>query len=251
MNILHLPTAIAHAMGERLHNLTDLLPLHHAMAAQATQTLGDGHFILRGIQESDFVIKIVIGLLLLLSIASWAVILEKYFLLRKINYRAHKFEKLLNNGTPLYELYTRLRGRPQDPISVIFCHVMSELDKGPANINQLEHMMNAAYTREMVHLEKNLSLLATTAASSPFIGLFGTVWGIIVAFGAIANQHQTSLSAIAPGIGDALFSTAVGLVAAIPATIFYNKLTVDIDKYRGRVESFMDELPLRLQRTRN
>ncbi|MDI9314334.1 MAG: protein TolQ [Hydrotalea sp.] len=199
--------------------------------------------------NADAVVKLVLLLLVLLSIISWGVILQKYFLLKKLHQRADRFDEIFWSGIPMEELFQRIGPTPKDPLSVMFSSAMNELLQGSSTVSKMDRVLRAALGREASRLEKNLGILATTSSVAPFIGLFGTVWGIINAFSAIASRGQTSLSVVAPGIAEALFATAVGLIAAIPATMAYNKFTLDIEEYLGRLETFIDEFPVVLQKS--
>ncbi len=204
--------------------------------------------------NADWVVKLVMIGLLLTSIWCWQIIITKWRLFHRLSARADKFESLFwSRSTPLDALYERLRDNPRDPLSLVFIAGMDEWRiLGRSNysippvstsevIERINRSMQIAFNKNMDTLEKGLSILATTASSAPFIGLFGTVWGIMNSFTAIAAAKQTNLAVVAPGIAEALFATAIGLIAAIPASIAYNKLTQDMSRYGIRVESFMGE----------
>ena len=199
--------------------------------------------------NADLIVKLVLILLVLLSIISWGVILQKYFLLKRLHRRADRFDEIFWSGISREELFSRIGPSPKDPMAVMFSSAMNEVLQGASTINKIERVLRAALGREASRLEKNLGVLATTSSVAPFIGLFGTVWGIINAFSAIASRGQTSLAVVAPGIAEALFATAIGLIAAIPATVAYNKFTLDIEKYLGRLETFIDEFPGVMQKS--
>ncbi|MGI9461774.1 MAG: protein TolQ [Alphaproteobacteria bacterium] len=211
-------------------------------------SVGDGPFW-QLLINADLVVKLVLVFLLILSIISWGVILEKYFLLKRIDQRANRFDEIFWSGITMEELFQRIGPAPKDPLSVMFSSAMNELLQASSSVAKIERILRAALNREASRLEKNLGILATTSSVAPFIGLFGTVWGIINAFTAIASRGQASLAVVAPGIAEALFATAVGLIAAIPATMAYNKFTLDIEKYLGRLETFIDEFPVVMQKS--
>lgn len=203
--------------------------------------------------RADPVVKAVIVLLVVASIWCWAIIFDKALTLRRLNNRASQFEDTFWSGGALDELYDRLADRPPDPMSAVFVAAMREWrrsDARPAenglsaalNLeSRLDRVMQLTLTRETGRLERQMTMLASTGATAPFIGLFGTVWGIMHSFQAIGVTGSTSLAVVAPGIAEALFATALGLLAAIPAVIAYNKLSRSIDQYAGRVDGFAGE----------
>ena len=155
-------------------------------------------------------------------------------------------------------MYDRISAQPQDPMSSIFVAAMREWRRLPGNVNissaniglaeRIDRVMQITLSREMDRAERYMTFLATTGSTAPFIGLFGTVWGIMNSFQSIAISKNTSLAVVAPGIAEALFATALGLLAAIPAVVAYNKLTRDLDRYAGRLESFAGEFSAILSR---
>jgi biopolymer transport protein TolQ len=167
-----------------------------------------------------------------------------------------RFEQAFWSGQSLEELYRSLSQRPSHSMAALFVAAMREWKRsfeGPAKSfaglqMRLEKVMDVTIAREIGRLERNLLVLATVGSAGPFVGLFGTVWGIMTSFRAIASQQSTSLAVVAPGIAEALFATAIGLVAAIPATIFYNKFMTEVNKQSQRLEGFADEFAAILSR---
>ena len=208
--------------------------------------------------RADAVVKGVILLLLAASIWAWAVIFEKVTSLRKLNEGAGKFEAAFWSGNSLDDLYDRIGAQPKDPMSAIFISAMQEWRRSQARgvsaalgaglQDRIERVMQITMTREMDRVERNMTFLASTGSTAPFIGLFGTVWGIMNSFQAIAATKNTSLAVVAPGIAEALFATGLGLLAAIPAVLAYNKLSRDLDRYAGRLETFSGEFSAILSR---
>ena len=205
------------------------------------------------IVHSDFAVKIVMLILVAASFWSWAIIFSKYLRLKYLNRQALQFEEMFWSGGALDDLYDRVGAHPQTPLETLFSSVMREwrrtLSRGKAKTaelkatlqDRLERIMDVTVTREMEDLEKQMGFLASVGSVAPFIGLFGTVWGIMVSFQSIAATNNTNLAVVAPGIAEALFTTALGLVAAIPAVVAYNKLSTDINRYGNRLESFSKE----------
>ena len=204
--------------------------------------------------HADLVGKAVIISLILASVWCWAVIINKVLLLRRLKTRSAQFENAFWNCKSVEDLYHRLRNNVKDPQAAIFCAAMQEWQKTPSvpafasaspmgsSVEQrMARAMNATLAREMENIEKSMTLLATIGSTAPFVGLFGTVWGIMRSFSAIATAKNTSLAVVAPGIAEALFATAIGLIAAIPAVVAYNKLNTEINRYHGRLEAFIDE----------
>jgi biopolymer transport protein TolQ len=210
--------------------------------------------------EADIVVQAVMVLLLMASFWSWAVIFEKVFRLRRLRERAGQFEEAFWSGGSLDDLYDRLDNRPPDPMASIFVSAMREWRRSAARgiaasaeiksglQVRIERVMEIAMGREMDRLERHMTFLASVGSAAPFIGLFGTVWGIMTSFQSIAASKNTSLAVVAPGIAEALFATAIGLVAAIPATIFYNKFASEVNKQAQRLEGFADEFAAILSR---
>ncbi len=210
--------------------------------------------------RADVVVKAVIILLFVASIWCWAIIFEKVLGLRRLNAQAADFESAFWSGSSLDELYDRIGARPGDPMSAVFVTAMQEwrrsLAKGlsqneraRASLQErIERVMHIATVREMDRAERNMTFLASTGATAPFVGLFGTVWGIMNSFQSIALLKNTSLVVVAPGIAEALFATALGLLAAIPAVVAYNKLSKDLTRYAERLDSFAGEFSAILSR---
>lgn len=210
--------------------------------------------------EADIIVKFVMLALIFASIWCWAIIFEKLGTLKRVNKKASKFEEAFWSGEPLDKLYDRVRQSKPDPMLSTFIAGMEEwqmaVDNGlssredlQAGINQrIERSMSVTIGREMDKLERNMTFLANVGSASPFIGLFGTVWGIMNSFTAIAGSQNTSLAVVAPGIAEALFATALGLVAAIPAVIAYNKFSTDLGRYADRLEAFTSEFSAILAR---
>ncbi|MES2906157.1 MAG: protein TolQ [Pseudomonadota bacterium] len=199
--------------------------------------------------NAHIVVKLVIFGLLGSSVICWAIILEKGVLFSSLKRQMDKFETIFWSGQSLEELYRSLSGRPHHGMAAVFIAAMREWKRtqeaggrGIAGLkDRIEKVMDVTISREAERLEGRLLFLASIGASGPFIGLFGTVWGIMTSFQAIAVSKNTNLAVVAPGIAEALFATAVGLVAAIPAVIAYNKLQSDAAKTIGRMEGFADE----------
>ncbi len=210
--------------------------------------------------QADIVVKIVMVLLLFASVWSWAIIFEKVLKIRRLRGLAEQFEEAFWSGGSLDDLYDRIDKRPPDPMSSLFVSAMREWrrsssrgqgvsDQNRISLQQrIERVMDISLGREMERLERHMIFLASVGASAPFIGLFGTVWGIMNAFTSIAASKNTSLAVVAPGIAEALFATALGLVAAIPAVIAYNKISTDLSRYAGRLEAFAGEFSAILSR---
>jgi biopolymer transport protein TolQ len=210
--------------------------------------------------NADLIVKLVILLLVLASVWSWAIIFEKFIRLRRLHHQADEFEDQFWSGGSLEDLYDRVGAQPLDPMAAMFSAAMREwrrsVSKGLAVAGQMraglqsriERVMGVTLDREMGRLERYLTFLASVGSTAPFIGLFGTVWGIMHSFSAIALSKNTSLAVVAPGIAEALFATALGLVAAIPAVIAYNKISSDLTRYASRLEAFSNEFGAILSR---
>lgn len=201
--------------------------------------------------QADWVVKLVMLMLLAASVWCWAIIIEKLMRIRKLNAQADAFEDAFWAGGSLDALYERIGPQPDDPMAATFAAGMREwrhaADRGiggamKASLQQrVERVMSVTIGREMSRAERYMTFLASVGSVAPFIGLFGTVWGIINSFTAIANTNNTSLAVVAPGIAEALFATAIGLVAAIPAVVAYNKFTTDLSRYADRLDAFAGE----------
>jgi biopolymer transport protein TolQ len=201
---------------------------------------------------ADWVVKTVMIILIAASIWSWAIAVDKVITFVTLKRRAADFEETFWSGRTLDELNEGL------PMARVFAAAMREWDESKSGTRsemmmhstheRIDRVMNLVVNRELAKAERGMSVLATIGSASVFIGLFGTVWGIMNAFRAIAATQNTNLSVVAPGIAEALFATALGLIAAIPAVIFYNKFTNDLDKYAARLEGYADELSAILSR---
>ena len=199
--------------------------------------------------NAHIVVQIVIAGLLLASIWSWAIIIEKIFAFRQARREADRFEQAFWSGQSLDELYSNLTRGRTIAMAALFVAAMREWKRSvEGNIRALggiqlrvEKVMDVTISREMERLDRRLLFLATVGATAPFVGLFGTVWGIMSSFQAIAISKNTNLAVVAPGIAEALFATALGLLAAIPAVIFYNKFSSDSARIGQRLEAFADE----------
>jgi biopolymer transport protein TolQ len=208
--------------------------------------------------EADLIVKAVMVALVLISFWCWAIIFDKMFRLRGLMRRAEQFEESFWSGGSLEELYDRIGSRPADPMSSVFVAAMREWRRSaakgladPVRISlpqRIDRVMQVTMSREMEQLEARLGFLASVGSTAPFIGLFGTVWGIMNSFHHIGETKNTSLAVVAPGIAEALFATALGLVAAIPAVLAYNKLSADMDRYAKRLEGFAGEFGAILSR---
>jgi biopolymer transport protein TolQ len=208
--------------------------------------------------QADFIVQLVVFLLILASFWCWAIIFEKWRRIRRLSDEARQFEENFWSGGSLDELYDRIGSQPNDPMSAIFVAAMREWRRSASqNVNdersaglasRIDRVMDITLGREMAHLERYMIFLASVGSTAPFVGLFGTVWGIMNSFQAIALTKNTSLAVVAPGIAEALFATALGLVAAIPAVVAYNKLSNDIGRYAGRLEAFSGEFSAILSR---
>ena len=191
--------------------------------------------------RADFVVKFVIILLIVCSIFSWALIFDKFKLFKKINKTSEQFEEKFWNSKSAETLYNSLPNKIDDPMSLVFQEAMEGLLKKKSRVNISERMtasLEAGIERQMTKIEKGFIFLATVGSTAPFIGLFGTVWGIMNSFQSIAISRNTSLAIVAPGIAEALFATALGLLAAIPAVVAYNKFNNDSKKYSEKLENF-------------
>ena len=191
--------------------------------------------------RADFIVKSVILILIACSIYSWAVIIEKFRLFKKINIESEEFEEKFWKSKSAETFYNSLPSNLENPMAMLFKDSMQTLlkSKSKSNLNErLSSMLEVNIEKQIVKLEKGFTFLATVGSTAPFIGLFGTVWGIMNSFQSIAISRNTSLAIVAPGIAEALFATALGLLAAIPAVIAYNKFNSDSKRYTGRIENF-------------
>jgi biopolymer transport protein TolQ len=210
---------------------------------------GSGVSFMELFLQAHVVVQFVMVGLLLASVWSWAIIIEKLFAFRRARIDADRFEHMFWSGQSLEELYTALSRGQTIAIAALFVAAMREWKRSvEGNIRALggiqlrvEKVMDVTITREMERLDRRLLFLATVGSTAPFVGLFGTVWGIMTSFQAIAASKNTSLAVVAPGIAEALFATALGLLAAIPAVVFYNKFAADSTRLGQRLEAFADE----------
>lgn len=222
-----------------------------ALAAPAADVSLLGLFL-----QAGPVVKIVMIGLLLASVWTWAIIVDKLIAYSRMRGALNRFEQVFWSGQSLEELYRNLSDRPVAGMGAIFVAAMKEwkksFEKGARQPHSLQmridKAMDLALTREMERLEARLGFLATIGSASPFIGLFGTVVGIMTSFQAIAGSKSTNLAVVAPGIAEALLATAIGLLAAIPAVVAYNKLSADASKIASRMEGFSDEFSAILSR---
>jgi biopolymer transport protein TolQ len=209
--------------------------------------------------QADIVVKLVMIALLFASVWVWAIVFEKVSSLRRVNRAADGFEDRFWAGGSLDELYEQEGMKPAHPMAAVFGSAMSEWRRSTARAagadvalsgvrDRVERSMGVTIQREMEGLERWMIFLASVGSTAPFIGLFGTVWGIMHSFAAIASQHNTNLAVVAPGIAEALFATAIGLVAAIPAVLAYNKISTDLARFAARLEGFGTEFGAILSR---
>jgi len=213
----------------------------------ATQIVGLGgatdFSIIQLFLRADFVVKSVIIILIAASVYSWALIFEKQRLFKKIEKSTNKFEEKFWKSKSAESFYNNLSNKDKDPLTNIFQSAMVELIKTKSKSSSVQtarvsRVLEISGYKEINLIEKHFTFLATVGSTAPFIGLFGTVWGIMNSFQSIAISRNTSLAIVAPGIAEALFATALGLLAAVPAVVAYNKFTSDSRKYSGRIENF-------------
>ena len=191
--------------------------------------------------RADIIVKSVIVMLIACSIYSWAIIIEKFKLFKKINIESDEFEEKFWKSKSAETFYNNLPGNLDNPMGLLFKDSMQTLLKSKSKSNLSEKMSNMLeinIEKQMAKLDKGFTFLATVGSTAPFIGLFGTVWGIMNSFQSIAISRNTSLAIVAPGIAEALFATALGLLAAIPAVVAYNKFNTDSQKYSQKLENF-------------
>ena len=202
--------------------------------------------------RADIIVKSVIIILIVASIYSWAIIVQKLVRMQRLKQLEVEFDEIFWSGNSFEDLFETFNYNQQDPKSKIFCTAINEWKKSQKKKNiksldlrSLKERMNRSmlvtFNKESEKIEKNLTFLATAGSTAPFIGLFGTVWGIMNSFQSIAVAQNTNLAVVAPGIAEALFATALGLFVAIPAVVAYNKISSDLSKYFISLESFMDE----------
>ncbi|WP_417248234.1 protein TolQ [Celeribacter sp.] len=206
--------------------------------------------------RATFIVKIVMLMLIVASFWSWSIIIQKHIAFRKARTSADIFDRAFWSGEPLDELYDQMNGAPASAPERVFFAGMTEWRRShredgrliPGAHPRIDRSMDVAISKEAENMNSGLSLLATVGSTAPFVGLFGTVWGIKTAFEDIALAQSTNLAVVAPGIAEALLATALGLLAAIPAVVFYNKLSADSDRILGGYEAFADEFSTILSR---
>ena len=209
--------------------------------------------------RADFVVKAVLLMLILASFWSWVLIIDKSFALGILKRKAKRFEKTFWSGRSLDELYAQHSQRADQPYTAVFVAALREWKRSfeggvprdaliPGVKERVEKAMSVSIHREIEKIERGLGYLATVGSTAPFVGLFGTVWGIMNSFQAIAQRQDTTLAVVAPGIAEALFATALGLLAAIPAVIAYNRFVNEVGRYENRLEAFADEFSAFLSR---
>ena len=213
----------------------------------ATQVVGLGgstdFSLIQLFVRADFIVKAVIIILIAASVYSWALIFEKYKLFKKIEKSTTNFEEKFWKSRSAESFYNSFTNKEKDPVANIFQSAMAELIKTKSKSSSVQsvrvtRVIEVSADREIKSIEKHFTFLATVGSTAPFIGLFGTVWGIMNSFQSIAISRNTSLAIVAPGIAEALFATALGLLAAIPAVVAYNKFYSDSQRYSGRIENF-------------
>lgn len=203
--------------------------------------------------QADLIVKAVMLMLLIASVWSWAIIFDKWVTFKGLYVKANRFERSFWSGEALEKIFQRIQNKASDPMARTFCAGMNEWQltmEGKSGVDgslraglqqRIERAMSTTISREISLLEKYMTFLATVGSTAPFVGLFGTVWGIMNSFAAIAGSQNTSLAVVAPGIAEALFATALGLVAAIPAVVAYNKFSTDLNRYADRLDGFAAE----------
>lgn len=238
-----------------------------AINAPATQVLEAGElggnaaldFSIWGMfSQADFIVQAVMIMLIASSVWGWSIVYNTWQRLRDARTKGDEFEEVFWSGQSLDELYGSIKQAPGHPLAAVFVAAMREWQRSIGSTgprfdkitvqDRIYKVMHVTTSREMDRLEGQVGYLATIGSAAPFVGLFGTVWGIMNAFTSIAVASDTSLATVAPGIAEALLATALGLVAAIPAVIAYNKLSTDLGRYAGRVEGFSDEFAAILSR---
>lgn len=206
--------------------------------------------------HAHWIVKVIMLGLLSCSVWVWAIAIDKTFLYARTRRSMDRFEQVFWSGESIEELYRSLSAKPTHSMAACFVAAMREWKRSFESHarsftglqTRIEKVMNVSIAREIERLERRLLVLATVGSAGPFVGLFGTVWGIMVSFQSIAASKNTSLAVVAPGIAEALFATAMGLIAAIPATIFYNKFISEVNRQAQRLEGFADEFSAILSR---
>jgi len=251
---------IAAPVGPQAESQSLAAPAGTINATGAGDSLTGNFSIVSMFLRADIVVKAVMILLLLASLWSWTIIFNKLVLMSGLKRKAKRFEKLFWSGQSLDELYQQFAARNDHPMAAMFIAGLREWRRGfetngglresmiSGVKDRIEKAMSVTILRETDSIERQLGMLATIGSVSPFVGLFGTVWGIMNSFSAIAARHDTTLAVVAPGIAEALFATAMGLLAAIPAVIFYNRFVADIGRYVNSLDAFADEYSAILSR---
>ena len=208
--------------------------------------------------QASFLVKLVIILLVACSFWSWTIIFAKFSYIKRLKEKAERFEDAFWNCTSLESLYEAISDKGDNPFITIFISGMKEWRRSRAKIRstiagkslveRVENVMRVTAGREIDFLEQHIGFLATVGSTAPFVGLFGTVWGIMNSFSSIGLDQNTSLTSVAPGIAEALFATALGLIVTIPAVVAYNKISGDINKLQSRMDAFIDEFCAALSR---
>jgi len=225
--------------------------------AQATQIIADASLVTNPVDftlwslfsRADWVVKSVMIGLIGASVWSWAIMFDKWWRMGRVRRKSDQFETAFWSGRSLDDLYQDLGAKATHPMAVLFAAAMREWKRSTeagathfAGVKErVDKVMSVTINREMMSLETNLLFLATVGSIAPFVGLFGTVWGIMNSFQSIAISRDTNLAVVAPGIAEALFATALGLLAAVPAVIAYNKFSSEVNRYGSRLDDFADE----------
>ncbi len=256
------PTPSAAPTGEPAQSEALAAPTTNIDVAPTTEAPGPaigGISVVSLFMRADLLVKGVMILLLIASLWSWTIIINKTLALGALRRRASKFEKIFWSGRSLDDLYQQFSAGTNHPMAAVFIAALREWRRAfeggapresmLASVkDRIDKAMSVTILRETDGIERQLGFLATVGATAPFIGLFGTVWGIMNSFSAIAARHDTTLAVVAPGIAEALFATAMGLLAAIPAVIFYNRFVNEIARYSNRLDAFADEFSAILSR---
>lgn len=207
--------------------------------------------------NADIVVQLVILGLVFASLWSWAIMFDKLARFKTVRFKSNRFEANFWSGNSLQELFTRYSNKANHPLAEMFVAAMDEINKSSSKTSgdmklglkeRVAKVMQISKNRSLDELENRIGFLATLGSTAPFIGLFGTVWGIMNSFTSIAAAKNISLAVVAPGIAEALFATAIGLVAAIPAVVAYNKFSVELDKISGQLDDFADEFTTLISR---
>jgi len=224
----------------------------------AAVALGDDFSLWSLFLRADPVVKSVMGILIIASIWSWAVMIDKSLFFGRLKRKAVRFEAQFWSGKPLDDLFRKTRDKADHPMARVFTAAMEEWARsknvGRSEVlvigarDRIDKVLNVTVARELEKAEGNLGVLATVGSAAPFVGLLGTVWGIMNAFQAIAITENTNIAVVAPGIAEALFATALGLVAAIPAVVGYNRYSAALNSYAVRLQGFADEFSAILSR---